>query len=575
MKRYLIFFVMIFTFFIGYNNVFAQSSVNFDTNYYINFTDDYFTNEQNDYFKNIIDLRSDYYNLVIMYNKPYVSRLTIRFYLVPKNIDTIDFSVGGEFYNSNSSFSYKLYEGVKSYYTDDFDTTSYLYNNFINCYVDDNCVSYSVPNSNNDTIDMSFSVPNISINNNSSFSIPFINSSSIGSLIYYSNVNLNFVTTFNPIYATIFYKNLVINGNLYSIGDNIPTYYDLFFNESDTNIDINKELDNYNSLSNFYFRINKSDISNFSFAYEFNPLYALSLVISNPNYFEDFYNDLDVGIMYFGRKYNSTNNYYTYDRIDCTLNHTFIKNSNTINSNGANLSCSTDLTDYDYIYLYIDQFLKSDEYINPTVKYVNLQVNSATYHYGDYIGYIYDKFDNLSSDFEMSFSSNETGFSSVYSNINYGLIAEKVRVNNSEGFVPTALTTQPLEFSYDYSAYYVVFNDSSKYNGTRNIEFFTFPNTIISFSDKENNKFYIYDENKNINSVIGKIQYYLNDTGSYDLNYYFTQVNDYINGLSVQITNLGNLTQNFYDNMPDFVQTFIFIAFILACIYFTYRLIKK
>lgn len=577
-KRYLLIIVMIFTFFIGYYNVFAASSSNYNTSYTINLTDDYFTLEQKTFYKNIIDLDSSYYNLVInFYKNPYYTMNS--FYLVPKNVSVLDVSVAGVYYNS-SSFIFKIYgDNIKAYTFNAFDNQNVTYNRFINCYINNDCVAYTTPSSDNGSVSISFPVSNMTFDNNNSFIIPYSNYNSVGGFIYYSDVDLRYVSTYSPTSGRAYYKKLIFNDSIINLNYNIPTYLDLFPYD-DENFDINKELDYYNSLSSFYFRINKSDISNFSFSYEFNPMTTLSLNITNPDYFDNFYDELNSEFKFFGRIYNSTDNYYTYESITCTLNHIYQKNSNSITSKGNNLSCSSDLSNYDYIFVYFRQFVNSIN-VSPSVIGLNTSVNGALYHYGNnFNGYIYDIFTNIPSNFKISFSSYYLDSALVLSSVENGAFAEYIGTTDNNSYIPMAQSNFPFRIAYGFSKsnYYVIYGDSSIYSGTRNIEVFIGDKTIISFNNTDNNNnFYIYDENKNISNISANVIYdiNLNYGESYDLSYYFKQVDNYVNGLSIQIINFGNLTQNLYDNLPDFLQLFIFVSFILFCVYFTYRLIKK
>lgn len=596
-KNKLLLFIFGFLTFILFfkTDVFALVYTDYSTNYNITYNefpqldvispvDD---KTYNELFTSLNSIESPYYSLIILFDTGLQTIPTFTLYLYPKSLSTISYSIHG--YANTSTFSQISLEfmnnlflnnSFKGYYfaTNNFDNT--LYTNFLNCFQNNVCTGH---NSNPTRIPRQI-ISYIQTSNptGQSFNITYGGITNNNNVLFSSQTPIEIMNniTNNSSNFKYYYKSLIINGITYNVHDNLPTYHELFPLAIDNNdFDIDSELDNYNILSSFYFRIDKDYIYDFNFQYEFNPVTSLTLLINNPNYFDDFYNSLKTEIKYFGRIYDSTNNYYTYESIDCFLDHYYQKNNDTIISRGDFLFCGDDLSNYDYIYVYLRQYTDTTN-TSPNVKYVNLNVSYALYHYGFENGYIYDFFYNLPSNFKMSFSSYTLDSAGVYSNVQHGAFAEYMSTTDNTSYIPLAQKDFPFNIAYGYNRfnYYVVYGDSSIYSGRRDVEVFISDKTIISFNNNDNNNsFYVYDENKNIINVNAKIEFDIdiNYGESYDLSYYFNQINKYIDNLSLEIVNFGNLTQYLYNNLPQFLQLFIFITFVLFCVYFVYRLIKK
>lgn len=385
---------------------------------------------------------------------------------------------------------------------------------------------------------------------------------------YYSSFDIYFRTNQNIVDSTnYFVKKINILNNSYGISNRVFSYFDIINGYGNTND--NNNFDVYNQLNKIYVgSISKSDINNFN----------LDLSYNYNSY--DYSHSLSYNVLYFGRKNNST--YYSYTPLNCSattslygsvFDTTNKKITTTIFPYG--FSCSSDLTDYDNIYLYIE-IIPSGSYDN-TIYNLDLYVN-----YGNVImqngalsnfngTYIYEKYTNLNPNFSILLSTNESSNNAYYrSNNNYIVSGSVNRGNNYIGGV----SLNPFSFGTQYNSNGMIYNLPSYYSGVSSLDLFIHYNTIVSFSD---NDVYTYYDSSNqlttdtiINNRIVNV-----DNNDYNMSYYFSVVNGYINDLSLSIISFSQLTQSFYNSLPVFFQTFIFVIFILTCMYFTYLLIRK
>ena len=107
------------------------------------------------------------------------------------------------------------------------------------------------------------------------------------------------------------------------------------------------------------------------------------------------------------------------------------------------------------------------------------------------------------------------------------------------------------------------------------LDFVLFPDIVISLRGNTSNDFYYYDNTGTIVNSNITIDYNISSSDNYDLSYYLKQVNNFVEDLSGSAIVFSSYTQEFYDSLPFVFQTFIFIIFILFCIYFTFMLIKR
>ena len=109
-----------------------------------------------------------------------------------------------------------------------------------------------------------------------------------------------------------------------------------------------------------------------------------------------------------------------------------------------------------------------------------------------------------------------------------------------------------------------------------NLQLFFNGGIVLSLNTTINNNDFAYIDNTGTiqNGTFEKPVISSDDT-SYDISYYTNYVSSFIDDLSASSLAISIYTQEFYNSLPLFFQTFIFVIFILACIYFVYFLIKR
>lgn len=264
-KKYIIPFLFGILAYFGFNGIFANaaSTSNFDTTYTINYDYEYFdslydgsmefTNIKS-FLQDIIDLSSNYYDLVIFYNgyRGYNNQ-TFFFYLYPKGNSYFDVAYmgtsGGELRFDLSYSGFYYFSNLLNINTD---STWYL--NFYKCYINNNCTGYYSTNSLN--FGNSTGIRNFYSNNSYVLpNMPYSDSSVRTSIIYYSSLPFRFVNNIDYSSYNLLYKDLIINEKRYTLNDLIPTYYDLLNNSSAPVIPDKPDL----SLSNVRLHYGKND----------------------------------------------------------------------------------------------------------------------------------------------------------------------------------------------------------------------------------------------------------------------------------------------------------------------------
>lgn len=421
-------------------------------------------------------------------------------------------------------------------------------------------------------------INSLDFNNNDSFTIENV------ILPYYSSEPLYFNTNVSS--SGYYLKNLIINGNTYTYGDEIPTYVNL---PSPVPPEPEFTYIGYqDSLKSFYTNLVPSNINSYQLQVHFKVPQSLLGYYQEP---QDYIDNTTFNYYCSGRVDYS--DYYIYESFPCSLTSSYVLTDSTIDYTFNNVSYSTVLSNYDKIYITIkSNYLDSE--VSTTLYNYSYTYNLGGFFNTDYKGSIYEDFTSLPLNFKMYFSSNNSITNSdLYIKkinfLNYGLhyigfdnsnqqqnlvIGESIIGQATNSF----LGIEPVEFikssvSNNINSGIMIYQQNSSIPLIK-LDLFFNSGIVISLNSSNNDNFYYIDSTGSItndNFVIPTGIY----SNKYDISYYINEVNNFINGLSNDSLELGALTQDFYNNLPLFFQTFIFVVFILACVYFTYLLIRK
>lgn len=377
----------------------------------------------------------------------------------------------------------------------------------------------------------------------------------VSSYFYYSSKPI----TLDSYESNSFYsKKLKINGVEYGYNSLIPSYKDLYIPITTTR---------ENNIGTIYIgNISKNNISDF---------------IYNGNFYFDDYSyasSLNPIFSFFGRINHG--NYYSYDRLSCSsdiyssfaINNDLKKVNFTLLPNG--FTCSNDLSSYDNIYIRVDFKYNSDSN-SSIIGYIG----SSNYGYStklsdtlvSYTGVdIFETFENLPSNFSYVLSTLDPEDKAYFITGNEYVQALNVDLFN-DNFVEGA-SYNPISFGQTIQKNALIYNLEDYYSGLTYLKLFLDDSTICS---PYNNGYTYYNsggvlETDDIIHNRGRIP-----TGNYDTTYYRNIVSNYIDNLSNDINSFSLFIQRAYDTSPSFLQTFIYVVFILICFYFTYKLIRK
>lgn len=520
---------------------------------------------------------SQYYNLVVSFTS---SEVTIDFY--PKTFNNIKLSFFG-FKNRHQLNYHYVFSSATSQYQVNIQSSNSDYfgssefNKLKNCL--DNNVCWSSYESVNSSIFFKFSrttnefenivfvtsndIPN-TINNNSSY---VISTQTFYSYIYSSQVPIIVDYDSYYDYSDHYYKKLILNNELLEDESEFVTYRDIFTPESD-----DSSSNYYENVGNLYIgSIPKNNLNNFSATFTYN--------YSDENYV----NSIEYRYLFFGRVNHNT--YYSYEPINCTtsvLSSTAIdttKKQATTTFFPYGLTCSSDLTSYDNIYIRI--YNTYDVNTNSSIFNLKGRVQSGYYKRLSDVratsnsSYIYERFEDLDSSFSFMLSTQRDLDYAYYETDNKYIASVSVnRDNNSIG----SLILNPISFGTQSNTNAIIYNMSNYYSDNTDLDLFLNYNTIVSFNssdDSINGTYTFYDSQNTISTGSVTNNHLLVVSDSYDVSYYFNQVNDFIDSMSLDVYNFSTLIQMFYDSAPSFLQIFIFCVFILICFYFLYLLIRK
>lgn len=545
-----------------YNFDFPEESIDFSINV------DQSDHTLSEFLNNLTSLNSDYYYVYFSVNH-YVNRWDrVKYFLIPKtNYSSLNVAYVG--LNGKSTYSYgqfvftsEFFNGCSGSITFDsnniYNSTSYL--NFIdyidngscnisnNVYIYDRIYYYSYSSPFDNTNSFIINFPTAST---AEYTVPFYSNIPF---VYSKSINNS---TFNNYHS--YFKTLNIHDSYYYINDGLPVYADLYLNPK-------KNFDKYDEQLNRIFvgNIPKANINDLSIDLKFN--------VNSSEYT----NNINIVTHFFGRIDHTT--YYSYEKINCSANSvlsSFAISENLVQGKilPYGVTCSSDLTPYDYIYARIDvlpngQVDYTTYNLELGVSYGNIfnfsTISSNLYDINSM--FIYEQFNQLDPHFSIMLSSNGSGFA-------YYLSDNKYVVSNY-------ISTQTFDIVYNYRYFgkvtktmYNIYNYYDYYQGTTNLKLFINSSVIVSFGVNNTYVYYDYDNNLITGTYDNKYIYSLDD--SYDITYYFNVINDYIDGLSDDIYDFSIIVQNSYNIIPEPFYTLILVFFVLGCIYMIFRLIRR
>lgn len=374
---------------------------------------------------------------------------------------------------------------------------------------------------------------------------------------YFSSIPIKFEPNSYQISANnVYLKNIIYLDITTSRGGYFPTYLDSLEYE---------DFVNFDSIGNIYVGgIPKNNLSSVIYKSSFNYV--------DSNYVDS----LEPQFLYFGRINNTT--YYSYEKINCSSSYTIEKNESTnlatINLFSNGISCSSDLTNYDNIYIrvYYNYDNNSDSLIKAYKSSINYgytnRLKDSTANYLN--SYIYERFENFSSSSSIVLSSDYSLVNSYFISNSDSIVSVSVDRN---GNILSDLTQNPISYGSSIGNNILIYDTLYDYVNFSNIDLFIDYRSIVSISN--NDVYTYYDSNNDLttNTIIN--DHTLVDINDYNISYYNNIVSNFIDSFSNDITSFSLIIQSAYDSAPDFLQIFIYVVFILICIYFIYRLILR
>lgn len=377
-------------------------------------------------------------------------------------------------------------------------------------------------------------------------------------------------------------SNLIINGITINEGDKIPTYKDL---QNMGNLDFESVSPQFPYT---YFSMNKSQMSTFNAKFTFKPLIDsytyLSLIGGGQT-------------KYYGR-YNH-GNYYTYERINCTLSRMGSVDDSTgiITFNYNNFNCSSDLTNYDKIYIFESTGYEYDQdnLYNHTIIATLLKSNVDSMLSDEFLGHIYDKLD-LQFGWKILFSSydfpmREAYFKASQPNVLFEFLNSNDTTNDivfdSSGdligkrsyslWFPDSIK---MNIDSRYNLMTIVYDDISNHNSGNTIfeYWLEWPEyALVSFPTTIDNKdnYVFYDKTGNIVNNNIKTNYGLNNLESYDLNESFKIIDLFFDDIKEPMIQLHNINQSIYDIAPDFIKLLLLIIYLLFLNSILFKVIRR
>lgn len=630
MKKYFKFLVLIIFFFFFFQlNVFASTNINLNSRFNVIYEEVDYSSIQidsqghsvKDFFDNVITLArsSEYYDTIIFANtfNPLTEAYSVKYQIFLIEKDTIDSSNYSTFFGRKSSLyvGRSRFQGIASniqaysfiYSTFIIDSNSYEYNDYHDIPTFDSLSSCLLQNTGCSNLSLTtlssgsdfMLSSDISFNNFTSFTFDlfdrnYLSTTQSGSRYAFSGSPTPYFSTFPLILSNsyiptttedLYFKTISINDVIYTIGDVIPTYceiYNICSSQSSSSF-----VDYKPYLSTIYTNFVPNDVSNFKLDIEFNTDNITGL---------DYYNNLGFDWSCYGRV-NNNNEYYSYEKFPyCDFESNSSSSDNNVKFSLENFAIydSTDnvindFSRYDKLFFYI-HFLYKDDNKSKIVNDLKFNFTGNVFYEDRFFAPIYDTFRNLPLNFKMFLSTSKKDYSYFYakyvSSHNDSLFSirrQSYDINN------LLLDINPGYITKDFSPYSAFYTNNSSNTGFMifqnpstldddnfvGLDLVLNPDIIISLRDSSNNNFNYYDSSGSITSSIITIDFSNQPNNSYDLSYYLKQVDNFVNELSDSAIIFSNYMQEFYDNLPFVFQSFIFIIFILFCVYFTFLLIKR
>lgn len=373
--------------------------------------------------------------------------------------------------------------------------------------------------------------------------------------VYYTNVGSN--PSYNSNVPFVYENNVIL------YNQEIPTYFSSQYSDSKN---IKSEIFNY--MGFYVYRVPVENINDLrvEFSYDVADEYS--------SYFNDVDNTLDYLI--YARRSEVDYNYFRYT-IDsaCKVIPNIVKKDNHF-SGTFTFDCSkaTLLNKYDYFIIdFIQRYSLPISNVNLTTNFGNIFINEITRD----PNYVYDSY-TLNENDKLLYSSAKDDTILYYStNLDKSLYISIVDFNNVYSNSIHAFVTSPVgsleKINYTFG----------KTNGYGFLAYpYYRPDTINLLFDSDRGYISVSDKNS--------LSYYFDGswrtgyrpianpttTDSFtDISSYFGVVTNFIDSLSVNINDFSVVLQNIYNLAPTFLQTFIFVVFILSMTYILYELLRK
>lgn len=427
------------------------------------------------------------------------------------------------------------------------------------------------------------SFTNISVSDNTDVDLGEV----FNNWLYYSSAEINFNQ--NPADCTGYCKALHINNTntTYQLSDIIPTFWDIkdSFNPP-TPPSPSYYIDYKDSLGTIYTNFPTNNVNNFDLNISFNT-YDLTALQYNQN--------LDYTWGCYGR-INHNDNYYTYEKFsycDFESNGDYILDSNLLNLRfnnfhiyDSNDNIISNFSNYDKLFFYID-FQYKDSSLNSTISNLNISFGDNVYYEDYFSGPIYDHF-NFPLYSKMLFSTSLNDYNYFYVKYSGTTLTNKYFLYKQQynlldkstlgSYSFVGVDFQRLYANNNLNVGYMVYSQLSNQNSgfeSSSLDVIINSSIIISSRDVSSNNFYYYDSSGTIVNNNFTINTDSNSTTSYNLDYYFEYLNDFMFNLSSKIDSFHDITQDFYNTMPIMLQSTLFILFILLCVYIIYREVRR
>lgn len=345
-----------------------------------------------------------------------------------------------------------------------------------------------------------------------------------------------------------------------------------------------RTFDDYSKVSNLFVYDNVSNLSSLSLDFTYSPLDPLYSTAVYPYIY----------ILYGQKDINDSSPYTYFDRIDassCTLSYnTTHNNSNILHITGLNCPSSllSGYTKVSFRIVFVYDNFNEREVDQRLISYsvnsnaISVFVNDSDYNF-TYSDIYYPLNDNneISSSTKLLLTTSDsfTRYSYVissarYTNFIYYRLDSQELINPVYNELMWDKPYVTVDYGKSINKGVIIATDPS-YNQTYNLKLFLPENTYVSTSS--NNNFCYYGLN-GVTCESFTIQYdnnNIDNTDNYDVSSYFGIVTNFIDGISTDMVNFGEIVQQVYDTIPSFISSFVVVLFILGNAYIVFKLIKR